>query len=62
MRTILPEVDSGSGIVLLAMGILYGGGFLIGAWVFVRRLSRKQRPDQDQEPSNGADTNGVDDE
>lgn len=47
----MPEVDSGSGIALLVMGIVYGGGFLVAAWVLVRRLSRKERPFHDPDSS-----------
>lgn len=33
------------------MGILYGAGFLIGAWILIRRISRKERQFHDREDS-----------
>ena len=33
------------------MGVIYAGGFLVAAWWFVRRLSRKERPFQDNDQS-----------
>lgn len=50
---IVPEVDSGSSIALLVMGVIYAGGFLVAAWWFVRRLSRKERPFQANDQSDG---------
>ncbi|MYD46200.1 MAG: prolipoprotein diacylglyceryl transferase [Gammaproteobacteria bacterium] len=47
----MPEVDSGSSIALLVMGVIYAGGFLVAAWWFVRRLSRKERPDREKDSS-----------
>lgn len=47
----MPEVDTGSGIALLVMGILYGAGFLTGAWFLVRRISRKENQFHNQDPT-----------
>ena len=42
-------------MALLVMGVIYASGFLIAAWWFVRRLSSKERPFQDNDQSRGND-------
>lgn len=58
----MPEVDAGSGIALLVMGIVYAAGFLVAAWLLVRRLSRNEHPFHDQDSSIGDAADEVEDE
>ncbi|MXW06941.1 MAG: hypothetical protein F4X56_06635 [Gammaproteobacteria bacterium] len=54
----MPDVDSGSSIALLVMGVVYAGGFLVAAWWLVRRLSRKEHPVEDKERSSRNNSTG----
>lgn len=50
--------SSYTSIVFVAFGILYGAGFLLAAWVLVRKLMQKQ-DEIDQSPVRGStDTQG----
>ncbi len=54
----MSNYSSYTSVVFVAFGILYGAGFLLAAWVLVRKLMQKQN-DMDQNAVKGAqDTQG----